>query len=183
MTEAQRTSSSAWLGAAILLCLALRYGVEAQARLGSRNFTDITFSDGRQLRGELVHTQPGTSNTGVVYTFLGVQYGASPTGTRRYSAPEPEPRWSGLREALNFGPRCVQSVTDWADQSENCLFLNVYSPSLNSTSPVMVWFHGGGWRVGSSSDPIFDGTSLATKGVVVVTVNYRLGALGFLVYR
>ncbi|BFZ11458.1 hypothetical protein BsWGS_14497 [Bradybaena similaris] len=182
MTTAHPVMSRAWLkGRAWLLggawlCLTCMLGTHAQT---SRNYTTVTFSDGRQLRGEVTHI-PGAASTSSVARFLGVQYGASPTGARRYSQPELEPSWSGLRDALTFGPRCVQSLSDWDDQSENCLNLNIFSPSLNSSNPVMVWFHGGGWRVGSSSDDIFDGTSLASRGVVVVTVNYRLGPLGFL---
>jgi para-nitrobenzyl esterase len=133
-----------------------------------------------QLRG--VRTHSG-------YAFKGIPYAASPAGANRWRPPQPVAHWSGARDATVYGPSCPQPgrrPTGWSHEmaeSEDCLVLNVWTPSLASeaTRPVMVWFHGGGYSIGSGSWPIYDGAALAARGdVVVVTVNHRLGVLGYL---
>ncbi len=116
-----------------------------------------------------------------VNEFLGIPYAASPTGSRRWRPPEHYGFFPGLRlRATQFGNQCAQPG---GGGSENCLFLNVYAPAVEFEEsegcrwPVMVWIHGGGLDFGSGSD--YDPTALVKKGVVVVTVNYRLGYLGF----
>lgn len=123
--------------------------------------------------------------------FLGIPYAAPPVGGRRWKPPEPAIPWSGVREALKFGDRCPQVPdnlwTSGTDNSEDCLFLNVWAPATGSGHPVMFYIHGGGFLVGDAGDmgigPLLNGKYLAaSRDVVVVTINYRLGALGFLTH-
>jgi para-nitrobenzyl esterase len=127
---------------------------------------------------------------GGVDRFLGIPFAQPPTGARRFRPPEPAAPWSGVREADAFGGAAPQNALDVGvlpgmevgRQSEDCLYLNVYTPAADAgRRPVMVWIHGGGFLLGAGSQLIYDGAALAERGdVVVVTVNYRLGALGFL---
>ena len=114
--------------------------------------------------------------------FLGIPYAAPPIGDRRWRAPQPPQRWSGIRQATSFAPVCRQTAP-WITerQSEDCLYLNIWAPagSRGGKLPVMVWIHGGGFFGGSGSQPIYDGTRLGRRGVIVVTLNYRLGVFGF----
>lgn len=107
-----------------------------------------------------------------------------PIGDLRWRAPRPPVPWNSVRQAKDFGPACPQAASkDVAndDMSEDCLTLNVWSPARRPQDrlPVMVWLHGGGFNAGSARMPIYDGANLAKKGVVMVTLNYRLGYLGF----
>ena len=127
-----------------------------------------------------------------VCSFKGVPYAKPPLGPLRWQPPQPPDRWSGVRPAHAFGPRCIQpnrpphAVGYFGPEaeSEDCLTLNVWTAATapDEKRPVMVWFHGGAFLVGSASLPIFDGGGLARRGAVVVTVNYRLGRLGFLAH-
>lgn len=120
-----------------------------------------------------------------VTVYRGIPFAAPPVDDLRWRAPAPAPRWQGIRDASSFGPACPQPERDnraggRADiQSEDCLTLNVWAPEGARNLPVMVWIHGGGHRVGSGSFPIYDGAALARQGVVLVTINYRLGLLGY----
>jgi carboxylesterase type B len=124
-----------------------------------------------------------------VRVFKGIPYAAPPTGERRWRPPTvPEP-WTDVRDATQFGPRCPQNAPVRAGlpggpASEDCLTLNVWTPAPSSGDrlPVMVWIHGGGFNFGTVTLPRVDGTNLARRGVVVVSFNYRLGALGFLAH-
>jgi para-nitrobenzyl esterase len=123
---------------------------------------------------------------GDLAVFRGIPYAAAPVGALRWRPPAPAQRWEGVREAREYGPVCPQSQGDSEyalrdrPMSEDCLSLNVWSPDMgtNARLPVMVWIHGGGFRLGAGGVPLYDGSALARRGVVVVTINYRLGLMG-----
>ena len=122
---------------------------------------------------------------GAVNEFLGIPYAAPPVGALRWQPPQPATSWSGVRDATQFAPHCPQLATPFgqASTSEDCLFLNVFTPrhmQAGSHFPVMVWIHGGALVTGESDD--YSPTALVEDGVTVVTINYRLGALGFLAH-
>lgn len=120
-------------------------------------------------------------------TFQGIPYAAPPVGERRWRAPAPAARWTGVRPATEPGSQCAQIGPAYGGETtyeEDCLFLNVFAPARlgKRKLPVMVWFHGGGNTTGSSSN--YDASKLAVEGdVVVVTANYRLGAIGWLAHQ
>lgn len=118
---------------------------------------------------------------GAVMRWLGIPFAAPPTGALRWKPPEPMPCWSGLRVATAFGPACAQRIADGGVVgSEDCLTLNVFAPIGARQRPVLVWIHGGGNVQGSAEDPLYDAQELAARQQsVVVTIQYRLGALGF----
>ena len=118
--------------------------------------------------------------------FQGIPYAAPPLGDLRWKPPQPASAWNGVREAKRFGPRCMQLPLFGdmrfrsAGMSEDCLYLNVWKPAGATTKlPVLVYFFGGGFVAGDGSEPRYDGASLASRGIVTVTVNYRLGVFGF----
>lgn len=139
----------------------------------------VTISQGR-LAGALDDT------TGV-YSFKGIPFAAPPTGDLRWKAPQPAPAWTGTRQADRFGPRAMQlpvfgDMSFRSDgMSEDCLYLNLWTPepSANARLPVLVYFYGGGFIAGDGSEPRYDGTQMARRGIVAVTVNYRLNIFGF----
>jgi len=121
--------------------------------------------------------------------FLGIPFAAPPVGDLRWRAPQPVTPWPGVRKAVAFGPRCAQGriyddMVFRDEPSEDCLYLNVWTPAKSASArlPVMVWIYGGGFQAGSASEPRQDGGRLAGKGVVVVSMNYRLGVFGFLAH-
>jgi para-nitrobenzyl esterase len=138
--------------------------------------------------GPVVRTSDGAVRglaNGAVDEFLGVPYAAPPVGALRWRPPQPAARWFGVRDATQFAPHCPQPASPFgkASTSENCLFLNVFTPSWRPArrhNAVMVWIHGGALITGESDDYI--PTKLVQDGVTVVTINYRLGALGFLAH-
>jgi para-nitrobenzyl esterase len=120
--------------------------------------------------------------TSTLFKFLGIPYAAAPMGDLRWAAPKPHASWkkTGTLDATNFGNHCPQPSSPFGTPSdtEDCLYLNVFAPKTGSGYPVMVWIHGGSLWLGESDD--YDPTRLVEQGVVVVTINYRLGDLGFL---
>jgi para-nitrobenzyl esterase len=121
------------------------------------------------------------------FAFRGIPYAKPPVGALRFHAPEPPEVWSGVRNARNFGPSAPQGGSEtpymaaYGEQSEDCLYLNVYTAGSEGKKPVLFWIHGGGFVLGSGSSELYDGGPLCERGdVVVVTINYRLGALGYL---
>ena len=117
--------------------------------------------------------------------FAGIPYAAPPVGALRWQPPAPVAGWTGFRDATRPGPRCIQDASNDVDKretSEDCLTLNVWTPPPSGEPrPVMVWIHGGGFINGSGD--IYNARRLASRGdIVVVTINYRLGALGFLAH-
>jgi para-nitrobenzyl esterase len=140
----------------------------------------------------IVKTQHGKvqgkmSADGRVRVFLGIPFAAPPVGPLRWKPPQLAAKWHGVRDATHFGSRCLQTeifddmVFRDPGPSEDCLTLNVWTPATKNSAklPVMVWIFGGGFQGGGSSEPRQDGEYLAAKGVVVVSMNYRLGIFGF----
>jgi para-nitrobenzyl esterase len=123
-------------------------------------------------------------------TYFGIPFAKPPVGELRWKAPQAPGNWKGVLQTKEFGPRPVQAVI-WGDMhsrsngvSEDCLYLNVWTPAKRNTTglPVLVYFYGGGFVAGDGSEPRYDGASMAKKGIVVVTVNYRLNVFGFLAH-
>lgn len=122
--------------------------------------------------------------------FKGVPYAAAPVGALRWKPPAEAPSWTGVRDALDYGPACWQPkprvgsiyASPLKAFSEDCLSLNVWTPDRAERAPVLVWIHGGSLIGGSSSEGLYDGAALAKQGVVVVSINYRLGVLGYLAH-
>jgi para-nitrobenzyl esterase len=126
-----------------------------------------------------------------VTSFKGIPFAAPPVGKLRWRAPQPVKPWTGIKRADHFGPSCMQPSNDLVTNGapptmgEDCLYLNVWTPAKSAAArlPVMVWIYGGGFVDGSTSFPLDDGTHFARRGVVLVSLNYRGGALGFLADR
>ena len=114
--------------------------------------------------------------------FLAIPYAAPPVGANRFRAPQAVAPWTNVREAVVVGSACPQASLAGSSDDENCLFANVWAPTGATHLPVMVWLHGGGFVFGSGGDPYYDGATLAANGVIVVTLNYRLGLFGFLAH-
>ena len=131
-------------------------------------------------------TQPG------ITAFRGVPFAAPPVGDKRWRAPEPPVAWTGVRTAAAFGPSCIQRIVEeskpWTYEfmthgaiSEDCLFVNIWTAAKSGAErrPVLVYIYGGANTEGSGMVPVYDGEGLASKGLVVVNFNYRVGVLGF----
>ena len=137
----------------------------------------------------------GRDSNSSVTVFKGVPFAAPPIGDLRWRAPEPPSSWKGIRQATEFGSSCIQ-VKDgerlpWTKEfmvqnqiSEDCLYLNIWTPNIDADAklPVVIFIHGGGFTEGSGAVDVYHGGNLAAKGIVVVTINYRLGVLGFLAH-
>lgn len=140
-----------------------------------------------QVRIETGLVEGITDGDSRIRIFKGIPFAAPPVGNLRWQAPRPAAPWTGVRKATEFGARCMQGrvFSDMVfrdEMSEDCLYLNVWTPAVSAKEslPVMVWIYGGGFQAGSASEPRQDGENLAKKGVVVVSFNYRLGVFGFL---
>jgi len=116
--------------------------------------------------------------------YKGVPFAAPPVGDLRWRAPQPAEKWEGVRMATEFAPGPVQGQDFSFGKSEDCLYLNIWTPAKSAKDriPVFVWIHGGGFGAGSASEDLFDGKKLAEKGVVLVNIAYRVGQLGFLAH-
>jgi para-nitrobenzyl esterase len=153
--------------------------------------TGLTLMIASQWATASVSVEVGTgrligSTSAGVQRFLGIPYAEAPTGEHRWRAPRPALPWKGERAALEHGPACPQPEDRLYRltppvQDEDCLFLNIWSPAPphDAPLPVLVWIHGGANRMGAGSINVYDGQRLAARGAVVVTLNYRLGYLGF----
>ncbi len=150
--------------------------VEAQ----NLNYVKVRITDG-VLEGVI-------SQDGKVRTFKGIPYAAPPIGSLRWKAPQPVQPWTGVRKAVDYGPRAMQGhiyddmIFHDEGPSEDCLYLNLWMPENHPQQeklPVMVWIHGGGFVAGSSSEPRQDAGNLSKKGVLIVSFNYRMGIFGF----
>jgi para-nitrobenzyl esterase len=155
----QRKSTRSLLGSLALLALAA----------SAQEPPAVTVTGGK--------IQGGTVKGGGA-VFKGIPFAAPPVGDLRWREPMPVKPWTGTRDATRFGARCMQSG---ADVSEDCLYINVWTPEwpMKARKPVMLWIHGGGNFAGASSEAIFDGEAMAQHGVVLVSANYRLGVFGF----
>jgi para-nitrobenzyl esterase len=146
-----------------------------------------------KVEGGMVSGVPGKDAS--VTTFKGVPFAAPPVGNLRWREPQPVVAWLGVRQADKFSASCIQNIVaehkPWTYEfmthtgiSEDCLYLNVYTAAKSATEkrPVYVFIHGGGFTEGSGAVPVYDGEGLAKKGLVVVTINYRLGVLGLMAH-
>ncbi|MBL0156767.1 MAG: carboxylesterase family protein [Bryobacterales bacterium] len=146
------------------------------------------------IAADRVKTASGVVEAGApksgIRVFQGIPFAAPPVGALRWKAPQPVAKWKGVKQATGFGPRCMQQslFSDMIFRSngmgEDCLYLNVWTPakSKNEKLPVLVYFYGGGYVSGDGSESRYDGESMARKGIVALTVNYRLGVFGFLAH-
>jgi len=152
-------------------------------------FASLLFASSTALAGTVaIDSGPvnGTSQGGVD-VYRGIPYAAPPVGALRWEPPAAPAKWTAPRDATSAGAICPQpqrgdgvlAMGAGQTQSEDCLYLNVFAPHGGKNLPVMVWIHGGAHRFGSGSGPIYDGTHFAQDGVVLVSINYRLGLLGY----
>jgi para-nitrobenzyl esterase len=167
-----------WIGAAFAAAWLCAIPSLAQERV-------VSVTDGQVAR---------VLSQGVV-SFKGIPFAAPPVGDLRWRAPQTVPPWSGVLKADHFAASCLQTVAPrgfgpWTHEyvvqgpvSEDCLYLNIWTPARHGTHlPVLLYIHGGAFLQGSGSVSVYDGAALALRGIVVVTVNYRLGVLGFLAH-
>jgi para-nitrobenzyl esterase len=134
-------------------------------------------------------TVEGMAENGLL-VFKGIPYAAAPVGEARWKPPQPAAHWEGVLKAKDFGPACmapsrrIESIysSDISPFSEDCLTLNVWAPADAAKAPVFLWIHGGALVNGSSKESLYDGARLARTGLVVVSINYRLGVFGFLAH-
>ena len=125
----------------------------------------------------------GTSEEGLT-VYRGIPFAAPPVGDLRWRAPQPASPWEGVRQATKFAPGCMQGGNPPSGKSEDCLYLNLWTPAKSARDrvPVLVWIYGGGFGAGATSEPNYGGEKLAAKGVVLVSIAYRVGQLGFLAH-
>ncbi len=116
--------------------------------------------------------------------FKGIPFAAPPVGELRWKAPQPAEKWEGIKQTTEYAPAPIQGGNPPSGKSEDCLYLNIWTPAKSSKEkiPVLVWIYGGGFSFGSTSDPVHNGEHLARKGVVLVSIAYRVGQLGFLAH-
>jgi para-nitrobenzyl esterase len=132
----------------------------------------------------------GTTETDGLRVYKGIPYAAPPVGPFRWQPPQPAPKWTEVKPATAFGAQCMQRrqfadmVFRASGMSEDCLFLNVWTPAKTGREalPVLVYFYGGGFTAGDGSEPRYDGAAMARRGIVALTVNYRLGVFGFMAH-
>jgi para-nitrobenzyl esterase len=162
-----------------VICMAIILGTSAAVGAGLDRV--------KTANGEIEGAAPKSNG---VRAFRGVPFAAPPVGEFRFAAPQPVKNWTGVRDAKEFGPRCMQQPL-FGDMNfrsngmgEDCLYLNVWTPAKTGKEklPVLVYFFGGGFQAGDGSEPRYDGESMAAKGIVALTVNYRLGVFGFFVH-
>jgi len=169
--------AAACCAAVAALTLTAAGATAARAGAVTKDSAPVVTTHGGDVRG---------ATAGTVNEFLGIPYAAPPVGNLRWRPPAAAASWRGVRDATQFGPSCPQAASPFAPPapfSEDCLYLNVYTPAghdSGSGRPVLVWIHGGGLSQDGARN--YDGAKLAADGAVVVTINYRLGALGFLAH-
>ena len=147
----------------------------------------------RDKHGPIVNAPAGAIEglvEGDLRVFKGIPYAQPPIGSARWTPPSAMPPWTSSRKATVFGPACFQPkaklsniyVSDPMPMSEDCLTLNIWAPGNVRNAPVFFWIHGGALSGGSSREAVYEGTRLANQGIVVVSVNYRLGVFGWLAH-
>jgi para-nitrobenzyl esterase len=152
----------------------------------------IVFLPGPSRAADRVKTTAGTvegaADVGGIRTFKGVPYAAPPVGPQRWQPPHPVKKWTDVRQATAFAAQCMQK-RQFADMvfrssgtSEDCLYLNIWTPAAGERLPVLVYFYGGGFVAGDGSEFRYDGAAMARRGIVALTVNYRLGVFGLLAH-
>lgn len=187
----QNMSRSIWIAGAFVMVLGGLYTAKRSPGADAPR-SRVNTQSSLALMPLTVTTQQGQlagSIDGEAIAFKGIPYAAAPIGDLRWREPQPTSAWKGVRRATTFGKSCIQPTFDASmdgsnsvgSQSEDCLSLNVWKPRANPATkrPVMVWIHGGAFVIGSSNLPAWSGAPLASKGAVVVNLNYRLGQLGF----
>ncbi len=169
----------------ILFCMGLIFSIYPMIASGKENVKNTNDSKIVQIESGIIK---GNIEDGI-RQFKGIPYAAPPVGDLRWRPPQKVAPWKGTRDCTKFGSACPQPAYvsmdyDSGPPSEDCLFVNVWTPAKKADEklPVMVWIHGGGFSRGSSSFKIYDGQNLAKEGVIVVSMNYRLGPLGFLTH-
>ena len=202
MNHMESRSQTPWLkrrSLSTLALIALALGSQLLAPVLSAQVTPIAEQAAPHSEGLIVTTVAGRIHgkeigPAKVHAFQGVPYAAPPVGALRWVAPQPVTPWKGVLETIEYGHRCAQIHDNWAiihgyedpGESEDCLYLNVYTPASAKPGdklPVMLWIHGGAWAFGAGSEARQNGDSLPTKGVILVTINYRLGVFGFLALK
>lgn len=178
MIATTRFGAGAIVAAALALALACSGG-ETVEPLTSSVTTALGVVEGSELESGILK-------------FSGIPFAAAPVGDLRWKAPQPAMAWEGSRTATEFSPACWQPLAapgsfysaGEIERSEDCLYLNVWTGAehADATLPVMVWIHGGGLQTGSGSTSLYDGERFASRGVVLVTINYRLGPMGFMAH-
>ena len=152
----------------------------------TQSVESIPITEQAEVTGGIIE---GVIQDGIV-SFKGIPFAAPPVGELRWKAPQPIIAWQGVKDASDFAPGPMQDTAFGASLggpqqvSEDCLYLNVWTgaKTIDEKRPVMVWIYGGGFGIGMTSSPTYDGTNLAKKGVVLVSVNYRVGPMGFLAH-
>jgi para-nitrobenzyl esterase len=169
----------------VATCLAFTVSIDAK--------TSPSMSDTAIVAGPVVDAPAGAvagTAEGDLHVFRGIPYAQPPVGSLRWQPPLPLPRWKGVRAATEFGAGCYQPPPRLSNiyagnpipMSEDCLTLNIWSPTNARNAPVFFWIYGGALQTGASREPMYDGKRLAERGVVVVSINYRLGVLGWLAH-
>lgn len=166
--------------AALLLAAGLGTGCSSDSKSSSEQPREPDPLVRKTEQGEV---RGFASESGDTLVFRGIPYAAPPVGELRFAPPQPPAVRSKIFEATRFGPDCAQAggVMGAASLNEDCLYLNIYAPASGDNHPVMVWIHGGAF-IGGSGGTNYDPTRLVAEGVVLVTINYRLGAFGFLAH-
>jgi para-nitrobenzyl esterase len=178
-------------------------GCRSVALLAAAFFAAMAGADDKKVEGQpgqAVATDAGKLRGLVigaakdVVAYKGIPYAKPPVGELRWREPQPADKWDGVRDCFQFGNACPQRIDPFmtsipqmrlmAPMNEDCLYLNVWAPAKASAEkhPVLVWIHGGGYTTGAASQPLYDGEQLARRGAILVSMNYRLGSLGFLAH-
>lgn len=203
-TESSPFSERVTRSLPLYLALAMRYGERKSLTKDSRLMASVRLVLTLSLilgvwhpafcrDSRVVHAPAGVVRgeaKGDLNRFLGLPYAAPPSGRLRWRPPVAAPIWRGVRDATKFGPACYQpqprAGSIYADppagMSEDCLSLNIWTSAHSHNAPVMVWIHGGSLTGGAGSETLYDGSALAKRGLVVVSINYRLGVLGYLAH-